>query len=730
MTTETRGSAVKVELHADGVAILTIDLPGEPVNVLGEALAAAMKEAWPALRADPTVKAVVLTSGKKDFLVGADIKLLTTLKTATEATESARGAQQQFEELARSEKPIVAAIHGQALGGGCELAMACHYRIASDDRKTALGLPEVMLGLLPGAGGTQRLPKLVGAQAALDLILTGKQLKAQKALKLGLVDEVVPQAILLQVARQRALGLAEHSVPMPRRGRDALLARLRKGKADQKALMALALEENPVGRALLFRQAEKLAMKKSRGNYPAISKAIEAIRYGLEHELQEGLRREAELFGELLVSDVSKQLVGIFFAQTALKKDTGVDDPAVKAAKIGSVAMIGGGLMGGGITYVTSALAKLPVRLKDRDDDGIGRGLKYVREILDERVKRRSITRLERDEVLGRVTAGTDYQGLRGVDVVIEAVFEDLALKHRVLQETEAATNERCIFASNTSTLPISKLAEASKRPENVIGMHYFSPVHKMPLLEIIVGKQTGKVAIATAVALGKAQGKTVIVVNDGPGFYTSRILAPYLNEAAWLLAEGGDIRQIDEAMQDFGYPVGPITLLDEVGIDVAQKAGKTMLEAFGDRMVPPEGLQKVIEDGRLGRKNKRGFYTYDDRKKRVDETVYELMPGGKKRRLLGVDEIQQRLALQMVNEAALCLQEGILRSPRDGDVGAIFGLGFPPFRGGPFRYVDAVGVGEIVRRLRSYEERFGRRFRPAQLLIDQAARGGRFYPD
>ncbi len=719
----------RVDVSDDGVAVLTLDIPGESVNTLTAAMGEEVKELWPKLQNDAKVKAIVITSGKKDFIVGANIDAISEVKTARQATEMSRDGQRMFDELAASRKPVVAAIHGQALGGGLELALACHYRIASDDKKTAVGLPEVMLGLIPGAGGTQRLPRLIGAQAALDLILTGKNVKAQKAMKLGLVDEVVPQAILLDIARQRAAEFAGGK-PLPRRGRDALVARLKKGKADQKALMALALEENPVGRRVLFMQAEKLAARKSRGNYPAIPKAIEAIRYGLDHSLEKGLEREAELFGELLVSDVSAQLRGIFFAQTALKKDTGVSDASVKPLAVKSVAMLGGGLMGGGIAYVTSAVAKLPVRLKDRDDAGLGRGLAYVREILDERVKKKSLTRLERDEVMAKITATTDYSGMKGVDVVIEAVFEDLSLKHKVIAETEAATKPSCIFASNTSTLPITRLAEAAKRPENVVGMHYFSPVHKMPLLEVIVGKKTGPVAVATAVALGKAQGKTVIVVNDGPGFYTSRILAPYVNEAAWLLAEGGDIKQIDEAMVDFGYPVGPIMLLDEVGIDVANKAAKTMLEAFGDRMVPPEGLARVVDDGRLGRKNKKGFYTYGDKKKAVDETVYDLMPGGRKRRTLAADEIQQRLSLQMVNEAALCLQEEILRSPRDGDIGAIFGLGFPPFRGGPFRYVDAVGVGEIVRRMRAYEDRFGRRFKPAQLLVDMAAKGKRFYEE
>jgi len=345
-------------------------------------------------------------------------------------------------------------------------------------------------------------------------------------------------------------------------------------------------------------------------------------------------------------------------------------------------------------------------------------------------VKRKSINKLEREAVMARVTGGTRYRGFGDADVVIEAVFEDLEVKREVVRQVEATSPEHCVFASNTSTLPITRIAEGARRPQNVVGMHYFSPVEKMPLLEVIRTKQTSPEVVATAVSLGKAQGKTVIVVEDGPGFYTTRILSPYGSEAAWLLAEGGDIATIDRALVDWGFPVGPFMLLDEVGLDVAQKVSKTLLDAFGERALPPESLQKVIEDGRLGRKNGKGFYTYGTKRKVVDESIYELLPGGQKRRSIPVEEIQQRLSLRLCNEAALCLQEGILHSPRDGDVGAVFGLGFPPFRGGPFRWMDSLGPTEVVRRLRGFEERHGVRFKPAQILVDMAQKGDRFYRD
>jgi 3-hydroxyacyl-CoA dehydrogenase/enoyl-CoA hydratase/3-hydroxybutyryl-CoA epimerase len=407
----------------------------------------------------------------------------------------------------------------------------------------------------------------------------------------------------------------------------------------------------------------------------------------------------------------------IFFATTALKKDNGTPDPSVKPRPVASVGVLGGGLMGSGIATVT-VNAGIPVRLREKDDAGVGRAFGGVRQVLDERVKKKQIDRLERGDRMRLFTAGTGWEGFERVDLLVEAVFEDLALKQEMVKAFEAV-NPRGIFASNTSSIPIAKIAEASRRPEGVLGMHYFSPVHKMPLLEVIVTDKTAHQATATAVALGKKQGKTVIVVRDGPGFYTSRILAPYMNEAAQLLVEGAAIEEIDRALADFGFPVGPIVLLDEVGIDVGAKVATIMHQAFGERMGAPEALSKVVEAGRLGRKSKKGFYTYDGKSKRVDPTVYDLLPGGRARKTFDRAEMAERVTLQMVNEAVRCLGEGILRSPRDGDVGAIFGLGFPPFLGGPFRWADAMGTKALLEKVQRLEGRFGARFEPAPLLVE-----------
>jgi 3-hydroxyacyl-CoA dehydrogenase/enoyl-CoA hydratase/3-hydroxybutyryl-CoA epimerase len=558
--------------------------------------------------------------------------------------------------------------------------------------------------------------RVVGIRAALDVILAGKTVRARKALKIGLVDEVVPAPLLLRLARERALALAAGK----------LRREPRRPKRTVERVAAIALEENALGRELVFRQARKLTLSKTKGHYPAPLSALEAVEHGIRHGMAKGLEREARLFGELAVSPVARRLMEIFFATTALKKDNGTGDPSVKARPVERVGVLGGGLMGSGIAYVT-VNAGLPVRLREKDDAAAGRALGAVRAVLDERVKRRALERLERADRMRLLTTTTDWSGFAAVDVLVEAVFEDLALKQEMVRAFEAV-NGRGIFASNTSSIPIGKIAEASRRPEDVVGMHYFSPVPKMPLLEIITTPRTSKETVATAVALGKRQGKTVIVVGDGPGFYTSRVLGPYMNEAAHLLGEGAAIDALDRALVAFGFPVGPITLLDEVGIDVGEKVGKILHGAFGARMAPPGSLHEVVAAGRLGRKNGKGFYTYGGKEKGVDETVYDLLPGGRSRKAFDPAELQERVVLQLVNEAIRCLGEGILRSARDGDVGAVFGLGFPPFLGGPFRWADAVGTKALLAKLEALRARHGERFEPAPLLVERARTNSPFH--
>ncbi|QQR91568.1 MAG: fatty acid oxidation complex subunit alpha FadJ [Myxococcales bacterium] len=715
--------ALSVEQRSDGIAVLWIDVPGESVNTLRANFSTEFHQLFDQLEKDNTVKGIVFASRKKDsFIAGADIEMLNAVSNAQEAQKLSEDAQSAMNRIADFGVPIIAAIHGSCLGGGLELALACHGRIASDHPKTKLGLPEVQLGLLPGAGGTQRLPRLIGLEAALDMMLTGKQIPAQKAQKLGMVDDVVSAAICIETAAKLALKLANSPSHLKRDFWAHRPASLR--------FKEQLLARNPIGRKLVFSQASKQVAKKTRGNYPAPTKIIEVIDIGLSKGISKGLKEEARHFGELAVSPVAQSLMHIFFSQTALKKDRGTDE-VVQAIKVNKVGMLGAGLMGSGIAYITCALAKKQVRLKDRDSSGIGKGLANIRDILDTRVRRRRLSPRERDQTMALVTGTTEYTGFKDVDVAIEAVFEDINIKHQVLKEVESVGKTNLIFASNTSSLPITDIAEASKHPETVIGMHYFSPVHKMPLLEIIVTPKTAAWVTATCVELGKKQGKTVIVVNDGVGFYTSRILSPYMNEAAFLLFEGVRIEDIDRALVDFGFPVGPITLFDEVGIDVAEKVGKIVHHGFGQRLAPPPGSSQLRADGRLGRKNKKGFYLYTADKKKgskqVDPSVYGVL-GIQSHTSLSKNEIAERCNLQMVNEAALCFEQGILRSARDGDIGAIFGLGFPPFLGGPFHYVDTVGVKHIVERLEFYEKKHGIRFRPADILKSMASREQKFY--
>ena len=701
----------------DGIAVVTLDAPGESVNTLGPRLRDEFTDFLYRLERDASIHAAVIASGKPDvWIAGADVAELAALPGADDAAQLSRNGQLLLERLEQG-KPVVAAIDGACLGGGLEVALACAYRIAAGSAKTVLALPEVQLGLVPGAGGTQRLPRLVGLAAALDMILTGRNVRAKKAYQLGVVDELVHPAILLEVALRRARELADGTLRRKRRA----------GSAGDKA-KELFLDDNPLGRRVVLNRAREGVMAKTRGHYPAPLAALEAVAAGYQGAREEGYKAESRLFGELAASDVSKQLVHLFFATTALKKESGADGAAARPAAVRKLGVLGAGFMGAGIAAV-SAPAGVFVRLKDADHARVGAGLSAVRAVLAERLRKRQITRQQLDDQLSLVSGTTGYTGFGTVDLVIEAVFEDLAVKRAVLAEVEAVAPHAAVIASNTSTIPITRIAEESARPERVVGMHFFSPVHKMPLLEVVRGERTGDEAIVTAVEFGRRVGKTVIVVADGPGFYVNRILAPYLNEAGHLLDEGGAVEVIDGALVDFGFPVGPLTLIDEVGIDVASRAGLVLAEAFPQRMAPSEALKRVVEAGRLGRKNGQGFYQYDaaGKKGEVDATVYAHAQRGLHRQTIARTDVQQRLVYAMLNEAARCLADDVVRSPRDGDVGAVFGIGFPPFRGGPFRYMDALGIAQVVRTLEELERRAAR-YAPAPLLVEMTRQGRRFY--
>ena len=698
----------------DDILIIWIDVPGESVNTVGPSMVGEFEAVFGEIEGDKELKGVVIASAKPSgFIAGADVGQFANFKSEHDAAQVSAMGQELLNRLEKLTVPTVAAIHGACLGAGLKTALACQYRVATNDASTVLALPEVQLGVIPGMGGTQRLPQLIGLQAALDMILSGRNIRAAKAVKMGLVDEVVHPAILIDIAVDRARALSAGKLKPARRS---------SGASD------ILLAGNPIGRSVVFRKARESVLEKTHGHYPAPLAALDAIRMGYDRGFKSGLNLEATLFGQLAVGDVSRQLVYLFFARNATRKDPGVSGDAPAARDVRKLGVLGAGFMGAGIASIAVQQGTL-VRMKDTEPKRVAAGLRAVRDVLKERLIRKQITRLQYEDMLVMTGGTTDYSGFASADVVIEAVFEDLGVKQSVLREAEAMLDPDAVYASNTSTIPISRIAEAAERPERVLGMHFFSPVHKMPLLEVVVTPKTSAAATVTAVAYGKEVGKTVIVVNDGPGFYTTRILSAYMNEAGRLLDEGAAIETVDKALVDFGFPVGPITLLDEVGIDIGGHVGKTMAESFGPRMAPSDALRKVFEAGRTGRKGKSGFYQYGDtgEKGPVDETVYQVI-GRTPHEGIPSNEITERCVLAMVNEAVLCLEEGILRSPRDGDIGAVFGLGFPPFRGGPFRHIDEIGAASVVNQLEELHARFPNRFSPARLLVEHARAQRRFH--
>lgn len=709
MTDRITTGAFSLEKRDDGIAILTMDVPNESMNTLKQAFGEEVTQMLDNIEADTGIKGVVLVSGKpSSFVAGADISMLAACESAKDAETLSAGGQDVFNRIETMRATFVAAIHGPALGGGLELALACHYRVCSDASITQLGLPEVQLGLLPGSGGTQRLPRLIGIQQAMKMMLTGSPARAKQAKKYGIVDDMVAHSILLDVAIEYA------KKSKPKRNKPKLTAVNR------------LLEETPLGRGVLFKQARKQTLAKTKGNYPAPEKIIDCIETGMAKGIKEGLRVEARHFGDLVMTPESEQLRGIFFATTDMKKEQGVE--GVEPLKANKIGVLGGGLMGGGIAYVTATKAKVPARIKDIRSEGIANAIKYSFDILNKRVKRKIMLKSQMQSQLSLLTGSTDYSGFGDVDLVIEAVFEDLSLKQQMVQDVEQHCKAETIFASNTSSIPITQIAAQAKRPENVIGLHYFSPVDKMPLAEVIAHQNTSDSTISATVEFAKRQGKTPIVVKDGAGFYVNRILAPYMNEAASIVLSGEPIEHIDKSLVKFGFPVGPVKLLDEVGIDVGTKIIPFLIEQFGERFTAPSAFEKVLADGRKGKKNAKGFYRYDGKKpgKEVDQSIYQLLglsPASK----LSSKVIAERCVLMMLNEAARCLHEGVIRNPRDGDIGAIFGIGFPPFLGGPFKYMDTLGIKYVVERLNQLSESDSK-FKPADILVNMHKENITFY--
>jgi 3-hydroxyacyl-CoA dehydrogenase / enoyl-CoA hydratase / 3-hydroxybutyryl-CoA epimerase len=707
----------------DDVFILSFDRQDNDVNCISEKVIQELDQILDEVRADNSIKGFVFISGKRDqFIVGADIKEFARFTSAEDAEYGATVLGSVFDKLEELKMPTVAAIHGNCLGGGLELSLACTWRVATDADVTSLGLPEIQLGLIPGAGGTQRLPRLVGFQSALDLILTGKRLKAAKAKKIGLVDEVVPLGMLEQVAVQYA---------RKKRSQKGFLG-FTSGKLSED-LPRWATDRNPIGRSLMRKKAKEMVDEKTKGFYPASYKALDAVFDGYERRLQDGLKLERKLFGQLYITRESRSLIHLFHATTHCKKNPAKKqlEERVGKEKVSKIGVVGAGLMGMGIATV-SADRGIRVRVSDPNKDSIARGLRTARSFFESKLKRRRIKSHDLTIRMGHISPGLSTNGFEDCQVAIEAVFEDLGLKQKILADFENRAISDWIFATNTSAIPVKDIAAKSAHKDRIIGMHFFSPVEKMPLLEIVKTEDTADWVIGRVFQLGQDMGKQVIVVKDGPGFYTTRALAFYLNEAALILTEGARTDLIDGALVDFGFPVGPINLIDEVGIDVGKHVLDTISKSFGDRIEVPDSFPQIEASGRLGRKNGKGFYLYRDGKKAgPDEEIYKLLRSPDAKIVdHDPDEIVDRCLLLFIAESIRCLEEGILDSAYDGDVGAVFGLGFPPFWGGPFKYVDHLSAKVVCERLSQLAEAHGRRFEPPQMLKEMAKTNKKFFDE
>ena len=688
----------------DGICILTFDRPGSSANIFDRRALTELGEEIDAIANDSKIKGLVLNSAKRSiFIAGADIKAMSENASPEDIGKLVELGQAVMNRLAALQIPTAAAIHGAAVGGGYELCLACDYRVASTDKATKIGLPETLLGILPAWGGSTRLPRLIGLPKALDIILAGKTVAAKPALKRGMVDELVYKEYLTEAA----------------------IRILRRGK---RAAHGHVLTNNAlVAKAIAVRVRSQL-MKKTRGHYPAVLEALDVVTRGVSKAIADSLALERESICRLVQGDTCRNLIRIFLLQERAKKQTiPWVGPATELKAIKRTAVIGAGVMGAGIAQWLSS-RQLPVILRDINTEQVAKGMAAIAKTYRDGAKRHVFTSLEVRSGLDRIYPAPSEVPLRNVDLVIEAAVEKLELKKKIFQSLDKLAGEDTILATNTSALPISELAASTHQPERVLGLHFFNPVHRMQLVEIVAARQTSPEVLQRALSFVQQIGKLPVVVKDSPGFVVNRILMPYLIEAGNLFEAGASIADLDEAMLDFGMPMGPMRLLDEVGIDVALHVAQTIAANYGDRMHVPELLSKMAQAGLLGKKSGRGFYLHAKGKEPVaNPAAIALISGNTQRATLGND-LQERMVLLMVNEAARCLEEEIVPDPADIDFAMIMGTGFAPFRGGPLRYADSVGVPNIVASMSRLVDSGATHFAPCGLLRDLAAIGKNFY--
>ena len=710
-------NTIQYAVDQDGIALLTIDLPGMPMNVLTPELMEDLTTLTQDASEDENVKGIVITSGKKAFIAGADIKDMVTAYergvTHKEATEFSYDLNRTLRKIETCGKPVAIAINGLALGGGLEVCLAGHYRVLASDTGAVLGFPEVNIGLLPGAGGTQRTPRLIGFRNAATMVLQCRYQKPEQALQMGLVHELAPVAEVVERARRWVLEEGDAEQPWDKKG-----FKIPGGGLTHPATAQTFM----VGNALLA--------KNTRHNYPAPIAAQSAMFEGCSTSFDDGLKIESQYFGSLLSGPVARNMMRSLFVNKGKADKLARRPEGIEKSKVGKLGILGAGMMGAGIAYV-SARAGMEVVLLDTAIENAEKGKAYSEGLLRKAIERGRSTEEKAATLLGLITPTTSYHDLAGCDLVIEAVFENQSLKADVTAKTEAVVPENCIFASNTSTLPITGLAEASERPEQFIGLHFFSPVDKMPLVEIILGEKTNDEAVARSLDYIQQIRKTPIVVNDSRGFYTSRVFSTFTGEGITMLSEGIKPALIENAAKFAGMPVGPLAVTDEVTLELAYKIGKETAAALGQGY-PADASQEVIRQmvEELDRKGKRfgkGFYDYPaDSKKHLWSGLEEHFPARETQP--GIEELQKRLLNIQALETARCVEEGVVTHAEDGDIGSIFGWGFPAYTGGTLSYIDTMGVQKFVAECDRMAESYGDRFKVSGWLRERAEQNQPFF--